>query len=150
MTEKELLLKAKEAKSPEELLNIARASGMTDFTEENARAYFNVLNQHGELADEEIDAAGGGCAYRAHGQKMVTTLNGCSHWRCNRCNNGRSNSLARKKFYAKEDFTNSCHCVFMDGEDEIPYEQDHYCMNCYYCSYEHAAWWCNNDVHYYE
>ena len=62
MTEKELLLKAKEAKSPEELLNIARASGMTDFTEENAKAYFNVLNQHGELADEEIDAAGGGCA----------------------------------------------------------------------------------------
>ena len=60
MTNEEMILKAREAKSPDELLKMAHGAGMTDFTDENARVYFNALNQSGEMSDEEIDAAGGG------------------------------------------------------------------------------------------
>ena len=82
MTNEEMILKAREAKSPDELLNMAHGAGMTDFTDENARVYFNALNQSGEMSDEEIDAAGGGRAVRSHGQKMVAYTNRCGHWKC--------------------------------------------------------------------
>ena len=57
----ELLAKAKAAGSPEELLKLAHENGMSYFTEENANAYFNVLHQSGEIADEELENAAGGC-----------------------------------------------------------------------------------------
>ena len=59
---KELLTKAKSAKSLEELIAIAKENGM-ELTEENAQAYFKLLNpQTGEIADDELDnVSGGGC-----------------------------------------------------------------------------------------
>ena len=141
MTNEEMILKAREAKSPDELLKIAHDAGMTDFTEENARVYFNALNQSGEMSDEEIDAAGGGCAVRAHDQKMVSALNFCKHYRCNICHTG-SNSLKRKEKYLpdKEIF-------YACNRDANHVNR---CDTCYYCSYEKGAWWCNNAVHYSE
>ena len=58
----ELIAKAKEAKSPEELMALAKENGM-ELTEEAASTYFNQLNpKMGELADDELDnVAGGGC-----------------------------------------------------------------------------------------
>ena len=58
----ELIAKAKEAKSPEELMALAKENGV-ELTEESAKAYFNQLNpKTGELADDELDnVAGGGC-----------------------------------------------------------------------------------------
>ena len=58
----ELIAKAKHAKSPEELLALAKENGV-ELTEESAQAYFNQLNpKMGELADDELDnVAGGGC-----------------------------------------------------------------------------------------
>ena len=58
----ELIAKAKHAKSPEELLALAKENGV-ELTEESAQAYFNQLNpKTGELADDELDnVAGGGC-----------------------------------------------------------------------------------------
>ena len=60
--EKELILKAKQAKSAEELIAIAKENGI-ELTEENAKAYFEQLNPPtGELSDAELDnIAGGGC-----------------------------------------------------------------------------------------
>ena len=58
----ELIAKAKEAKTPEELMVLAKENNM-ELTEESAQAYFNQLNpKTGELSDDELDnVAGGGC-----------------------------------------------------------------------------------------
>ena len=58
----ELIAKAKQAKTPEELLALAKENGV-ELTEESAKSYFNQLNpKTGELADDELDnVAGGGC-----------------------------------------------------------------------------------------
>ncbi len=60
--EKELILKAKKANSPEELSDIAKANGV-EITDEEAKAYFAQLHpKANELADDELDnVAGGGC-----------------------------------------------------------------------------------------
>ena len=58
----ELITKAKQAKSPEELMALAKENNM-ELTEESAKAYFHQLNpKTGELSDDELDnVAGGGC-----------------------------------------------------------------------------------------
>ena len=60
--EKDLLVKAKQAKNPEELMSLAKENGI-EMTEESAKAYFEQLHpKTGELADDELDnVAGGGC-----------------------------------------------------------------------------------------
>lgn len=59
---KDLLEKAKAAKTVEELLDMARNENI-DITEKEAAKIFADLHQNGELADEELDnVAGGGCA----------------------------------------------------------------------------------------
>ncbi len=53
--EKELIFKAKQAKTPEELIAIAKENGM-EMTEERAKTYFEQLNPTtGELSDDEMD-----------------------------------------------------------------------------------------------
>ena len=58
---KELVAKAKEAKTPEELMALAKENGI-GLTEEEAKAYFDRLHpQTGELSDSELDNVSGGC-----------------------------------------------------------------------------------------
>ena len=58
---KELLGKAKTAKSAEELLAMAKAEHI-EMTSEQAAKAFTELNKTGELSDEELDnVSGGGC-----------------------------------------------------------------------------------------
>jgi hypothetical protein len=80
-----ILAKAKQVKSVEELLVLAKESG-TELTEEQAVVYFARLNpQYGELADEELDnVAGGGC-YNAFGDLMVEGYYCCNFWQCKDC-----------------------------------------------------------------
>ena len=62
---KELLEKAKTAKTAEELLAMAKAENI-ELTEEQAAKAFAELNKTGELSDEELDnVAGGGCGGNA-------------------------------------------------------------------------------------
>ena len=150
----EILTKAKAAGSPEELLRIAHDAGLTDFTEENARVYFNAINNRGELADEELDVSAGGCAVRAHGQKMVSSLNSCSHWTCDICNSRVAHLKRKDNYLPEEQLFKNC------DSNDIPFPYSaavRHCDNCqkccdicYYCSYERSAWWCNNTIHYYE
>ena len=58
----ELIEKAKEAKTPDELMSLAKENGI-ELTEESAAAYFDRLNpKTGELSDSELDnVSGGGC-----------------------------------------------------------------------------------------
>ena len=57
---KELLEKAKAAKSAEELLALAKNEGI-ELTAEQAAKAFAELNKSGELSDEELDNVAGGC-----------------------------------------------------------------------------------------
>lgn len=73
---KELVAKAKEAKTPEELMALAKEDGI-DMTEESAALAFEQLNSKtGELSDSELDNVSGGCgggydAGRPHPQFAV-------------------------------------------------------------------------------
>ena len=72
----ELIAKAKQTKSPEELMALAKENGI-ELTEESAQAYFNQLNpKMGELADDELDnVAGGGC--HNGGRLVVSVMHYC-------------------------------------------------------------------------
>ncbi len=62
----EMLQKAKECKTLEELLNLAKENDFP-LTEEQATEKFNEWNKTGELADEELEnVAGGGCDCGLH------------------------------------------------------------------------------------
>ena len=56
---KELLKKAKTAKSAEELLAMSKAEGF-ELPEGEAETVFSKLNKTGELSDEELDNVSGG------------------------------------------------------------------------------------------
>ena len=60
---KELLEKAKAAKSAEELLAMAKAESV-ELTAEQAAKAFAELNKTGELSDEELDNVSGSCGGR--------------------------------------------------------------------------------------
>ena len=57
---KELLKKAKTAKTAEELLELAKAENIELSAEQAAKA-FAEMNKTGELSDEELDNVSGGC-----------------------------------------------------------------------------------------
>ena len=81
---KELLAKAKEAKTPEELLTLAKENGM-ELTEAEAKTYFDLLHpQTGELSDDELDnVSGGGCGPTYYKACMADGC--CSDYICSRC-----------------------------------------------------------------
>ena len=57
----ELIEKAKEAKTPDELMSLAKENGI-ELTAESAASYFDRLNpKTGELSDSELDNVSGGC-----------------------------------------------------------------------------------------
>ncbi len=60
MTTKELLEKAKAAKSVEELMQFAKENGM-DVSPAAAKEWFEKHSKQGEIADDELDTAVGGC-----------------------------------------------------------------------------------------
>ena len=57
---KELIEKAKTAKTAEELLAMAKAENI-EMTAEEAEKAFAELNKTGELSDEELNNVAGGC-----------------------------------------------------------------------------------------
>ncbi|MDD7573145.1 MAG: hypothetical protein PUJ72_02695 [Eubacteriales bacterium] len=57
---KELLEKAKTAKTAEELFAMAKAESV-ELTEEQAEKAFAELHKTGELSDEELNSVAGGC-----------------------------------------------------------------------------------------
>ena len=57
---KELIEKAKTAKTAEELLEMAKEESI-EMSAEQAAEYFATIHASGELSDEEIDNVSGGC-----------------------------------------------------------------------------------------
>ncbi len=67
----EMIEKAKECKSAEELLALAKENGI-EMTAEEAAEKFTALNNMGELSDDELEnAAGGGCTIDGIARKDV-------------------------------------------------------------------------------
>ena len=82
----EVLAKAKQAKSVEELVTLAKESGI-EMTAGQVQGIFAQLHQaSGELADDELSnvAAGGGC-YSEDGYPIVTAFDKCDLWVCSGC-----------------------------------------------------------------
>ena len=79
MLKEEMIIKAKEAKSVEELIALAKENGI-ELTEEDAKMYFEQLNaKKGELSDDELDAvAGGGCETKVDGKKYTVVTAPCT------------------------------------------------------------------------
>ena len=85
----ELLEKAKQSKTPEELAALAKENGI-ELTSESAKAYFDSLNKAGGISDDELDCvAGGGCG-EADG-KEVNPWFCCEHFYCVKCHNDNPN-----------------------------------------------------------
>ena len=78
--EKELIAKAKETNTVEELMTLAKENGIR-LTEEEAKTYFAKLHPAtGELSDDELDnVAGGGC-YARDGALMTTIGYKCKNF----------------------------------------------------------------------
>ena len=77
MTHEELVAKAREVKSAEELKELAKAEGM-ELTEEAAGEYYAMLNpESGEISDDELDnVSGGGCKTTVNGKKYTVVTSG--------------------------------------------------------------------------
>jgi predicted ribosomally synthesized peptide with nif11-like leader len=82
----ELSEKAKAAKSPEELIALAKENGI-ELSAEQADAYFARLNpKDGELGDDELDDVAGGrkCGTTYHNDRpVVTHCNSCEYYQNN-------------------------------------------------------------------
>lgn len=75
----ELIEKAKQTKSTEELLALAKENGI-ELAGDEAKAYYAQLHPvSGELSDEELDnVAGGGCSVKVGGHKYTVVSSGVS------------------------------------------------------------------------
>ncbi|MGN0154810.1 MAG: hypothetical protein ACI4A3_10175 [Lachnospiraceae bacterium] len=125
----ELIKKAKEAKSPEELQSLAKENNM-ELTEEEATAYFAQLHgKTGELSDDELDnVAGGGC-HTGDGRMITTIIHVCEHFKCEKCGWTGTEILR-----LGTDEVNVCkHCGAAAS-----------CNFCALCSYEKGLWLCNS------
>ena len=122
---KELLAKAKNAKTPEELIALAKENG-TEMTEESAEAYYNLLHpQNGEVSDDELgNVAGGGC--HNGGKLVVSVMHYCDEWRCK--DDGSQCDI--------DGIMVNCNTCRVAA----------YCFSCKYCTYEKGLWLCNNPV----
>ena len=78
---KELLTKAKAAKTAEELLTLAKENGIEMTAEEAQKIFAQLHPQTGELSDDELDnVSGGGC--HNGGRLVVSAMHYCDEWRC--------------------------------------------------------------------
>lgn len=97
----ELIEKAKAAKTPEELMALAKENDI-ELTGEEAKACFDRLHPRtGELSDEELDnVAGGGC-HSSNGNLMTTCGYKCKHYEEGR-SEGVKGTCFRCKYWGKD------------------------------------------------
>ena len=127
----EQLEAAKAAKSPEELVAMAKEAGQ-EITLEQAEGFLASQKQ-GELADEELEnVAGGACHHDGWRVVTVAELHDC--YECKHCGKHRKDL----KLYGV--VAENCHKCSSKGGKEI------YCVcnHCKWCSYEKALWLCKN------
>lgn len=133
--------KAKQAKSAEELLSIAKENG-AELTEEESNEYFALLNEPDkELFDDELDDVVGGVKdvfdhtlKPCGGEHFVG--DGCNNYKCRYCNTQNVPQPPRYGWHScsAEEFRhvpkNCFHCAYAK-----PTEENNY-INCTYTSAE--------------
>ena len=133
MTHEELVLKAKEAKSAEELLALAKENGM-EMTEESAKAYFEQLHKSGVLSDDELSNVSGGWCYH-DGNRVITPLGWCLDWKCSECGSDD---------YQRLNETTGCYLPYcrnwQNHKGKVIVQS--FCSNCKYYKYEDALCLC--------
>ncbi len=77
--EDNIIKKARNCKSTEELIALAKENG-AELTCEQAESYFKSMHESGELSDEELDNVSGGGCYSDDGYLMTTIGYGCEHF----------------------------------------------------------------------
>ena len=118
----EIRAKAKAAKTPEELIEIAKENDV-EMTEESAKAYFDLLHpKTGEMSDDELDEVAGGACYQGDGRMVTTVGNSCRSWRC-------------KQHNKKMDSDHRPVCIECGKMAS--------CNSCKFCTYEKGLWLCN-------
>lgn len=92
----EMMRKAKECKSAEELLALARENNYP-MSEEEAERLFGIRQTEGELADTELDnVSGGGCSTAVGEKKYIVVTAGCG------CFTGQYEAAVKYAFMGKE------------------------------------------------
>ncbi|MDE6420342.1 MAG: hypothetical protein K2K87_07425 [Lachnospiraceae bacterium] len=132
ISNEELIAKAREAKSAEELLALAKENDV-ELTEEGAEAYFEQMNKTGELEDDELDSVAGGGCHKKDGRLVVTVEHFCGFWKCKDC--GGRELYAGNLFHSRGFHTT---CWGGRSVDITPA-----CKNCKDMSYEKGMWLCN-------
>lgn len=108
-----LIENAKKAKTTEELLKLAKESGI-ELTDEEAKTYFAKLNsKEGELADDELgDVAGGrkcGTIYK-DSRPVVFEFNTCDYFISKSTGEHYDGGFCRSCKYMKIDCVYVCDC----------------------------------------
>ena len=128
--DKDLIQRAKSAKTADELLAMAKENGITMSAEE-ASVNFKALHPaSGELADDELDnVSGGGCGYASasldgHYYKLVDDRSdSCERFVCLLCGGGRGHHAAGCSAldnHLGNDLSNNCmHCIYCRGDQLI-------------------------------
>ncbi len=122
----ELIEKAKECKSAEELLALAKENNI-EMTAEEAAEKYAELHTEGELSDDELDSAAGGGCHRPDGRLVITLNHSCDHYTCKKCGKGKGANFT--VHHAK-----NC-TIYTNGV----------CSDCKFMSYEKGLWICNNE-----
>ena len=128
MTEKEMIAKAKNAGSAEEIKALAAKEGW-QMSDEEAAQNFDALqkylsNQHiGELGDDELDSvSGGGCG----SWPMVYRNTTCNEWVCKKGGSRAIDVISASGINGK--------CKKCDAQTNCP--------NCKYCSKTQGRYLC--------
>lgn len=111
----ENMAKAKQAKSAEELLALAKESGI-ELSEEAAQKYYNELHKTGELSDDELDNVSGGCGGSSSPYPAAKFDSDCEKFQCACC--------GRRKTPGQTDHT----CT----SGGTPHTQKNHCGICRY------------------
>ena len=82
----ELIEKAKQAKSAEELTALAKENSI-ELSEDKAKEYFERLNNSGELSDEELNNVSGGCGGFRECAFCGYPISKNDGWVCRACGN---------------------------------------------------------------
>ena len=131
MMNEEMITKAKEAKSVEELMALAKENGI-ELNEEDAIMYFEQLNaKKGELSDDELENVSGGGCHNGDGRLVVTTGHQCEHYQCRWC--------GKTDFYIWDIETGAHHCPEAGNLGFACV-----CKQCQHMSYEKGLWLCNH------
>ncbi len=124
--EKELIARAKETGTVEELLALAKENG-AELTEEEAKTYFDQLHQKtGELSDDELDNVAGGACHIKDGRMVVAAGFECDNFICKKDGGGWFRNRRTGSRFCRT-------CRTMIG-----------CTKCRYCTYEKGLWLCNH------